>query len=223
MLYRSALLVLCVFAALMTGCASQTQQEEQALAMDEGRVMPVTMQDQNLYSSPKTQGRSVHSVPVIVELRNQPGFAQRAHAMVEHIYQFPKRMVGTLLDRGFGLLGTPYRPGGASADTGFDCSGFVSFLFREEAGIKLPRSTREMIELDVPKVARHDLKPGDILFFNDRGRGQVSHTGIYIGGDRFIHSSSRKSGGVRVDSLYDRYWDASYMQAKRVLHNVPDA
>lgn len=122
-----------------------------------------------------------------------------------------------ILERGFTLVGTPYRYGGASTRTGFDCSGFVSFLFRNEAGIELPRSTREMIKLDAPVVKRGELKPGDLVFFNNRGRGRVSHAGIYIGDDQFIHSSSSRSGGVRVDSLDDSYWRASYMKAKRVL------
>ena len=74
-----------------------------------------------------------------------------------------------------------------------------------------------MITLDAPKVARSELEPGDIIFFNNRGRGRVSHAGIYLGDNQFIHSSSSRSGGVRVDSLADRYWNSSYMLAKRVL------
>ncbi|MBB3104972.1 C40 family peptidase [Azomonas macrocytogenes] len=129
----------------------------------------------------------------------------------------------TILERGLKLLGTPYRFGGVSLKTGFDCSGFIGFLFREEAGIQLPRSTREMIALDVPQVSRDKLQAGDILFFNKRGRGRVSHVGIYIGDDRFLHSASRRSGGVRVDSLGNTYWRASYMQAKRVLTDTTSA
>ena len=99
----------------------------------------------------------------------------------------------------------------------------MGFLFRKEAGIDLPRSTREMINLDAPKVARSDLEPGDVVFFNNRGRGRVSHAGIYIGNDQFIHSASRRSGGVRVDSLDDKYWRSSFMQAKRVLALAHDS
>lgn len=134
----------------------------------------------------------------------------------EKAYELPS-LAESILDRGFELVGTPYRYGGASTKTGFDCSGFVGYLFHEEAGIDLPRSTREMIKLDAPLVARKDLEPGDIIFFNERGRGRVSHTGIYIGDGEFIHSASRHSGGVRVDSLNDSYWRASYIEAKRVL------
>jgi len=130
-------------------------------------------------------------------------------------YELPA--LSGLLVRGFALIGTPYRFGGTSTNTGFDCSGFISYLFREEAGIKLPRSTREMINIPAPKIARHDLQPGDLIFFATSGRGRVNHAGIYIGDGEFIHSSSSRSGGVRVDKLASRYWNSRYLMAKRVL------
>lgn len=131
-------------------------------------------------------------------------------------------LAGSVLERGFTLVGTPYRYGGSSVKSGFDCSGFVGFLFRKEAGLQLPRSTRELINLDVPVVERDELVPGDVVFFNNRGRGRVSHAGIYIGEDQFIHASSSRSGGVRVDSLDDSYWRSSYIKAKRVLAMAPE-
>lgn len=137
-------------------------------------------------------------------------------------YELPG-LADSVLERGYTLVGTPYRYGGSSTRTGFDCSGFVGFVFQKEAGLELPRSTREMIELDVPEVDRGELEPGDVVFFNNRGRGRVSHAGIYIGDDQFIHSSSSRSGGVRVDSLDDSYWRASFMQAKRVLALASDS
>ncbi|MBA1272584.1 C40 family peptidase [Stutzerimonas azotifigens] len=138
----------------------------------------------------------------------------------DHDYKLPQ-LADSVLERGFDLVGTPYRYGGGSVKTGFDCSGFVGFVFRKETGIELPRSTREMIKLDAPKIRRDQLAPGDIVFFNNRGRGRVSHAGIYIGDDQFIHSASRRSGGVRVDSLDDAYWRASFMEAKRILASAP--
>jgi lipoprotein Spr len=137
-------------------------------------------------------------------------------------YELPS-FADSILNHGLSLVGTKYRRGGSSAATGFDCSGFVGYLFREEAGIKLPRSTREMINMDAPLVSRSDLEPGDIIFFNNRGRGRVSHAGIYLGDDQFIHSSSTRSGGVRVDSLDDAYWKRSFIEAKRVLAMAPTA
>ncbi|WP_295517929.1 NlpC/P60 family protein [uncultured Pseudomonas sp.] len=121
-----------------------------------------------------------------------------------------------ILNRATQLVGTPYRKGGSTL-AGFDCSGFVNYVFRERAGMKLPRSTREIIDLQVPVVSKNDLEPGDLLLFNSNGRGRVSHTGIYMGEGKFIHSSSRRSGGVRVDSLDDQYWKVSFLEGKRVL------
>lgn len=124
--------------------------------------------------------------------------------------------VHSILSRGFTLIGTPYRYGGQSVKTGFDCSGFVSYLYSKEAGIHLPRSTRQMIRMKAPKVTKAKLKPGDVLFFaTGRGR-QVSHIGIYIGNQYFIHSANQRKG-VRIDSLSNRYWNVSFIEAKRIL------
>ncbi|QJQ19579.1 C40 family peptidase [Pseudomonas sp. SK] len=135
-------------------------------------------------------------------------------------YQLPV-LADSILERGMSLIGTRYRFGGTSEKSGFDCSGFIGYLFREEAGVTLPRSTREMINVDAPKVARNKLKPGDLLFFSTNGRGRVSHAGIYLGDNQFIHSSSRRSGGVRIDSLGDRYWSKTFIEAKRALAMAP--
>lgn len=59
----------------------------------------------------------------------------------------------------------------------------------------MPRSTRELIDMDVPLVSKDELQPGDLLFFNNRGRGRVSHAGIYIGDGQFIHSASVAAAG----------------------------
>ncbi|WP_249672119.1 C40 family peptidase [Pseudomonas abieticivorans] len=134
-------------------------------------------------------------------------------------YQLPV-LADSILERGKSLIGTRYRFGGTT-ESGFDCSGFIGYLFREEAGMTLPRSTREMINVKAPLVARNNLKPGDLLFFSTRGRGRVSHAGIYLGDDQFIHSSSKRSGGVRIDSLDDTYWSKTFIEAKRALAMAP--
>lgn len=160
--------------------------------------------------------------PVVQTSVDEPSTEQMAELTDDESYELPS-LADSMLAHGLSLVGTRYRPGGTSVQSGFDCSGFVGFLYKQELGIQLPRSTREMITLDAPKVARSDLEPGDIIFFNNRGRGRVSHAGIYLGDNQFIHSSSSRSGGVRVDSLADRYWNSSYMLAKRVLdeHQLP--
>lgn len=172
--------------------------------------------------SPQPQISEAKVEPVARPLSHQAAPADdEINALIDDKpYEMPQ-LADSLLDLGRSLIGTRYRYGGASVQSGFDCSGFVGYLFREEVGLELPRSTRELINLDAPKVARADLEPGDLILFNDRGRGRVSHAGIYLGDDQFIHSSSRRSGGVRIDSLDDSYWNRSYLQAKRVLALAP--
>lgn len=191
MLKRLAPLVPITLALLLTACASTPQQ-------DHSYTSPY--QSLSFELDPKAAAKAEESSIEQQLLDDQP-------------YELPT--LESLLVRGFSLIGTPYRMGGTSTSTGFDCSGFIGYLFREEAGIRLPRSTREMIKLDAPKVARHDLQPGDLIFFADRGR--VNHAGIYIGDGEFLHSSSTRSGGVRVDKLSSRYWNSRYLMAKRVI------
>ena len=132
-----------------------------------------------------------------------------------HIQAPPSRHANDVLMRAIGLVGTPYRYGGNTPDSGFDCSGLVDFVFRDAAGLGLPRSTRELIDLHAPKIDRDDLQPGDLLFFSPAG-GDVSHIGIYVGEGRFVHAPSQ-GGTVRLDSLDNPYWRKAYREAKRVL------
>ena len=115
-----------------------------------------------------------------------------------------------------GLEGTPYRYGGNTPESGFDCSGLIGYVYRNAAGITLPRSTREMINLRVPSVGRDDLQSGDLVFFATNGGGNVTHAGIYVGEGRFVHAPS-SGGTVRLDHLTQAYWQKSYLGAKRVL------
>ncbi|UBM26463.1 C40 family peptidase [Pseudomonas sp. p1(2021b)] len=121
-----------------------------------------------------------------------------------------------VLFRAIGLVGTPYRWGGNTPDSGFDCSGLIGYVYRDAAGIKLPRSTREMIVMRAPNVDINALQSGDLVFFATGGGSQVSHAGIYVGEGRFVHAPS-SGGTVRLDYLSNRYWARAYLQAKRVL------
>ena len=121
-----------------------------------------------------------------------------------------------VLLRAIGLVGTPYRYGGNTPDSGFDCSGLIGYVYRDAAGIKLPRSTRELIAMPVPSVRREALQTGDLVFFATAGGGKVSHAGIYVGEGRFVHAPS-SGGTVRLESLSTAYWQRSYLDAKRVI------
>lgn len=124
------------------------------------------------------------------------------------------KFANNVLFRAIGLVGTPYRRGGNTPDTGFDCSGLVDYVFRTQAGIALPRTSREIAALDAPKVSRKDLEPGDLLFFGHRHR--VNHVAIYVGHGRFVNAPDR-GGTVRLDELDGYYWRDHYLFAKRVL------
>ncbi|MFS2124873.1 C40 family peptidase [Pseudomonas sp. Pseusp97] len=119
-----------------------------------------------------------------------------------------------VVERARELIGLPYRFGGSTVASGFDCSGLLVYLFRTEAGMKLPRTTGEMIDSDSLRIHRDELRPGDAVFFNRNGRGNVSHVGLYIGNNQFIHAPST-GGRIRQDSLDNRYWERSFTTARR--------
>lgn len=112
------------------------------------------------------------------------------------------------------LVGTRYKYGGNSPDTGFDCSGFVGHVFLHTQGIKLPRSTYELSHIG-KAISTGDLRAGDLVFFNTLQR-KFSHVGVYLGDDRFIHAPSTNTGSVRTESMRADYWKKHYDGARRI-------
>jgi cell wall-associated NlpC family hydrolase len=119
-----------------------------------------------------------------------------------------------ILFRAIGLVGTPYRYGGNTPQSGFDCSGLVDYVFRDVAGIDLPRTAHEISQMDAPQVKRDRLESGDIVFFS--GGRKVSHVGIYVGRGRFVHAPN-EGGTVRLDFLDAPYWNEHYSGALRLV------
>ena len=117
------------------------------------------------------------------------------------------------------LVGSPYRLGGTSPETGLDCSGFVGHVFRQAAGVVLPRDSRAISEVAQP-LAQAELQPGDLVFFNTLNRA-FSHVGIYLGDGRFVHAASSRTGSVMVSRLSDRYWRQRFDGARRVTPAIP--
>lgn len=119
-----------------------------------------------------------------------------------------------IIDRAQDLIGIRYRRRGDQPQTGFDCSGFVGYVFREGAGLPLPRVSREISKAGTP-VAKDELKAGDLVFFNTM-RHAFSHVGIYLGGDLFVHAP-RTGEAVRIDRLQEHYWVKRYSGARRMF------
>lgn len=111
------------------------------------------------------------------------------------------------------MVGINYRWGGTSPQTGFDCSGLVSHVFRQIAGLVLPRDSYAMARIG-KSIDVDDLRPGDLVFFNTMKR-PFSHVGIYVGDKRFIHAPSRGKT-VQVVDMTESYWAARYNGARRI-------
>jgi cell wall-associated NlpC family hydrolase len=125
----------------------------------------------------------------------------------------------TLIGLAMELRNTRYVRGGHDPSTGFDCSGFVRYVFEHAIGLHLPTNSASQYMVG-HTVARNDMQPGDLVFFRTagrHGRGRVSHVGIYLSDGRFIHSP-RRGESVRVDNLSDSYWLQRFAGARR-----PDA
>lgn len=121
--------------------------------------------------------------------------------------------VSAVLNLAYSKLGSPYEWGASGPNT-FDCSGFTSYVFRNAAGVSLPRTSSAQSGYG-RTVSKSNLQPGDLVFFNTSGKG-VSHVGIYEGGGNMIHSpSSGKT--VSVTSINSSYYSARFVTAKRVL------
>jgi cell wall-associated NlpC family hydrolase len=112
------------------------------------------------------------------------------------------------------FLGVPYRRGGDSAEEGFDCSGFTRHIFELSLGLVLPRrADQQANQAGLLQVARDELKPGDLVFFNTMRRA-FSHVGIYVGDGKFIHAP-RAGGEVRVEDMRQAYWTKRFNGARR--------
>ena len=132
---------------------------------------------------------------------------------IERVQHAVADRTSTLVVNALGFLGVPYRRGGNDAETGFDCSGFVRAMYDQTIGFVLPRRAAEQAAATQP-IAKADMKPGDLVFFNTMRRA-FSHVGIYVGEGKFIHSP-KPGAQVRVESLSESYWQRRFQGARRV-------
>ena len=149
--------------------------------------------------------------------------AEQARPTLSGLSLAQERTVLTLRERvvqaGLEAIGTPYSWGGDDAD-GFDCSGLVLYVYREIAGLELPRTARAQRSEGKTVSAKKELRPGDLVFFATRGRGVTSHVGIYIGQNKFVHAP-RRGTKVRVDDMKTAYWSKRYLGARAYLDTPP--
>ena len=120
-----------------------------------------------------------------------------------------KALIGLAMD----LRDTRYVRGGRDPSTGFDCSGFVRYVFAHAVGMKLPTNSASQFLAGL-KVDRADMKPGDLVFFQTGSKHRISHVGIYVANGRFIHSPATGKT-VQVSSLDESYWARHFAGAKR--------
>ena len=132
---------------------------------------------------------------------------------IDQVRQAMSQRASDLVVNAMGFLGVPYKRGGVSAETGFDCSGFVKAMFEQTVGLVLPRKAEQQAAA-TEKIDKKDLAPGDLVFFNTMRR-TFSHVGIYIGDGKFIHAP-RPGAEVRVENMGETYWTRRFDGARRV-------
>lgn len=124
-----------------------------------------------------------------------------------------EEMMGDLMLQAMSLMGIAYRFGGNNPNQGFDCSGFIRYIFQKSVGISLPRTASEQARAGRP-VSRTDIQPGDVLFFNTRGF-DYSHNALYLGNGKFIHAP-RTGKNIEIANLSSSYWSSRFNGARRM-------
>ena len=132
------------------------------------------------------------------------------HPVIKHSQNAP------VVDYALQFQGAPYSYGNESPEKGFDCSGFVKYVYKHD-GVELPRTVKEMAAVLTP-VPADKIHSGDLVFFNTSG-DSVSHVGIYTNGSNFIHAPSSRAGKVMVSSLKNNYWRDRFVDARRPQKN----
>ncbi len=147
------------------------------------------------------------------KLLTEKGLLTQLGDQIGQVRQTVTAKASELVVNAIGFLGVPYRRGGNSVETGFDCSGFVRAMYQQTVGLILPRSADQQAAA-TQAIDKSELRPGDLVFFNTMRRA-FSHVGIYIGDNKFIHSP-RSGAEVRVEDMRLGYWQTRFNGARRV-------
>jgi cell wall-associated NlpC family hydrolase len=141
-----------------------------------------------------------------------------SHKVADRAHNVADRASNLVLNA-MGFLGVPYKRGGNSADTGFDCSGFVRAMYEQTVGLLLPRRADQQAAA-TQIIDKKELQPGDLVFFNTMRRS-FSHVGIYVGDNKFIHAP-RSGAEIRVEDMGVAYWARRFNGARRVASSPSD-
>jgi murein DD-endopeptidase len=154
----------------------------------------------------KTSGKADIKLVANNKLKLSPAHKKR--------YQHARQ---TAMNKLMKQMGKPYRWGGSSPNTGFDCSGLIYYAYKDVVRIKMPRTANEMYHLrDAAPIKRAELESGDLVFFNIANRGVADHVGVYLGNGKFIQSP-RTGEEIRISMLDNDYWQDHYVGARRVV------
>lgn len=151
--------------------------------------------------------------PTPTETRRMSELASQLSGQLSQAKDKASDQATSLITRGMDLLGVPYKRGGNNESTGFDCSGFVRYLYEKSVGQVLPRRAEEQARA-TETIAREELKPGDLVFFNTMKRA-FSHVGVYLGDGKFIHAP-RTGKSVKIEDMREAYWQKRFNGARRV-------
>jgi cell wall-associated NlpC family hydrolase len=132
---------------------------------------------------------------------------------IDNVGKTVRLKASELVVNAMGFLGVPYKRGGNTAESGFDCSGFVRAMYEQSVGLLLPRRAEQQAAA-TQRIDKTELQPGDLVFFNTLQRA-FSHVGIYVGDGKFIHSP-KPGAQVRVESMGISYWSSRFDGARRV-------
>ena len=147
------------------------------------------------------------------QLLADKGLITKLGEQIGQVRQSVGEKASELVFHSMGFLGVPYKRGGNSAETGFDCSGFVRAVYEQTVGHVLPRRADQQAAA-TQTIDKSELQPGDLVFFNTMKRA-FSHVGIYVGDNKFIHSP-RSGAEVRVEDMRVGYWQTRFNGARRV-------
>jgi cell wall-associated NlpC family hydrolase len=162
------------------------------------------------WSAPESHG----DTDAVLQLLQHKGLLPAEGSETPAIVRQMRDAASELVLSAMNFLGVPYRLGGNSADDGFDCSGFTRHVFEMSLGLVLPRRAEQQArEAGLADVARDQLRPGDLVFFNTMRR-TFSHVGIYVGEGKFIHAP-RAGSEVRIEDMRQAYWAQRFNGARR--------